>query len=292
MLCGIVLVLSMSLSFQSPAAGPPKTGRGDDTLKETARPNRKAADTPSSLPVPKPLNESHNSSSGPETDNGEHPVKIVSIPQVQIESRKDRYDKIVVLCTALLVLLGGFQVFYLWRTVIVARDAAVAARASADALINSERAWIMVDIEHHNDKWADRKVHMLEGSGWGGNTTSFFGVLVCRNEGKSPAWVDEKRAKFEIVDSLPDTPRLESTEIIQVGPEPIGIGEALPREVRSPWIPEAIGHQELGKISVVYGVVRYRDIFDRRHETVFGYRITPSGEFVRIENRPEYNKNT
>lgn len=43
---------------------------------------------------------------------------------------------------------------------------------------------------------------------------------------------------------------------------------------------------------VVYGIVKYRDIFDKLRETTFGYRITPSRELVRLEGKGEYNKYT
>jgi hypothetical protein len=183
--------------------------------------------------------------------------------------------------TRALVYVGILQALVLSLTVCVIRLQVMTTR-------DIERPWIIVDIEHDSDKWADRKTHILQGSGMAGDTSSFYGLLVCKNEGKSPAWIDEKRAKFEIVETLPEKPRLEAAEIVQIGPEPIGIGKVIPRA----WVPEAVGHQEIGKTSIVYGVVRYRDIFDKRHESIFGYRITPSGEFVRLENKPEYNKNT
>jgi hypothetical protein len=37
---------------------------------------------------------------------------------------------------------------------------------------------------------------------------------------------------------------------------------------------------------VIYGVVKYRDIFRRLHETTFGYKITPGRELVRLEGKP------
>src|SRR6267378_920920 len=162
----------------------------------------------------------------------------------------------------------------------------------ADALINSERAWVMVTVEWDTGKWTDGKAHVLEGSGSGGDTTGIYVVLTCRNEGKSPAWIEEKRAKFEIVDVLPHRPDLSSADFIQVGPEPIGIGNALPQTNHIAWQATARGHVGPGMHMVVYGEVTYRDIFDRLHETTFGYRITPGRELVRLENMREYNKNT
>jgi hypothetical protein len=163
-------------------------------------------------------------------------------------------------------------------------------QAQAAALVNSERAWVMVDVEWDSDKWADRQPHVLEGSGTGGDTTGIYVVLTCRNEGRSPAWIEEKRARFQIVDVLPDTPDLTTAEFIQAVPEPIGIGKALPHTNHISWQAIGTGHEGFGKMMVVYGVVKYRDIFDRPRETTFGYRITPSRELVRLEGKREYNK--
>jgi hypothetical protein len=161
-------------------------------------------------------------------------------------------------------------------------------QGQANALINSERAWVMVDVEWDTHKWADREAHVLEGSGTGGDTTGIYVVLTCRNEGRSPAWIEEKRARFQIVDALPDTPDLTSAEFVHARPEPIGVGKAN----KIPWQATATGHESPGKMMVVYGVVKYRDIFDKFRETTFGYRITPSRELVRLEGKRDYNKHT
>ena len=151
----------------------------------------------------------------------------------------------------------------------------------ADALINSERAWVMVTVEWYGE------AHVLEGSGTG-ETTGIYVVLNCSNEGRSPAWIEEKRARFQIVDALADTPELASAESVRAGPEPIGVGKTN----QIAWMATATGHESPGKMMVVYGVVKYRDIFDKLRETMFGYRITPSRELVRLEGKREYNKNT
>jgi hypothetical protein len=156
----------------------------------------------------------------------------------------------------------------------------------------SERAWVLASLEWDTSKWADGKGRVFEGSGTGGDTTAIYAVLSCRNEGNSPAWIEEKRAKFEIVSVLPPKPNLESAEFIQIGPEPIGVGNALPHTNQIAWQPEATGHVALGNMMVIYGVVKYRDIFDKLHETTFGYKITPNRELVRLEGMREYNKHT
>jgi hypothetical protein len=177
----------------------------------------------------------------------------------------------------------------------VAIRSADAAKASADAFINSERAWVMADIEHDSDKWSEHPkrngVRIVSGSGAGGDTICFYAQLVCRNEGRSPAWIDERRARFEIVDSLPTKPSLESAQFVEVGPTPLGSGSPPHKDE---WTAIAKGHIQTGQMAVVYGIVNYRDIFGRPRQTTFGYRITPSNELRRLEGEQyqEYNKNT
>lgn len=156
-----------------------------------------------------------------------------------------------------------------------------------------ERAWVMADVEPDSEKWRDRKLHVLQGSGTSGDSTAIYAVLVCTNAGKSPAWINETRAKFEIVETLPPTPNFESAEYVEASTIPLGMveGGAAPHTQRLPWTPTAVGHEELGKMSVIYGFVRYRDIFKRLHVTTFGYRII-HGQLKRLENYPEYNQNT
>ena len=179
-----------------------------------------------------------------------------------------------------LVLVGVVQTLVLAGTIFVIWKQLSTAR-------NAQRAWVMVDVEHNDKKWADGQVHVIEGSGTGGNTTAFYAILVCRNEGSSPGWIDEKRVKFEIVSSLPSRPDFESPQFNQAGPIPIGTAQ--PNAV--PFEPIAVGHQEDKKLTVIYGIVKYRDIFGKRRWTTFAYRIL-NGELRRLEGYPEYNKNT
>jgi hypothetical protein len=155
---------------------------------------------------------------------------------------------------------------------------------------NANRAWISVDIDWDRKRWSDGKFHLIDSSGTSGDHTVFEAVLVCRNEGKSPAWIDEKRAKCELFTEIPATPNLRATEIVQLGPEPIGIGQAIPHTSKIPMFMAGEGRFQEGKIIIVYGVVKYRDAFGS-YQTTFGYRIPPSGP-VRLEGHPKYNRNT
>jgi len=50
-------------------------------------------------------------------------------------------------------------------------------QVQADALINSERAWVMADVEWDTGKRVDGKAHVVEGSGTDGDTTGIY--IVC-----------------------------------------------------------------------------------------------------------------
>jgi hypothetical protein len=167
-----------------------------------------------------------------------------------------------------------------------ASDAANAALKSAQAVINSERAWVMVQIE-----W-------LAGSGSMLNTTlqpdearhyeTHASIrLKCTNEGKTIAWIDQKLACFQILKELPKQPDFSALEMLDCVPE---------------WV-RAQGRSELDvtltahgegdfAIPLVWGVVKYRDAFDGKHETTFGFRIRLDRKFERIAGIPEYNKYT
>jgi hypothetical protein len=145
------------------------------------------------------------------------------------------------------ILLG--TVYVIWKQVETAR--------------NAQRAWVMVDVERDDKKWADGKTHIVEGSTrvpngkgstTGGDTTSFYAVLVCKNEGNSPAWIEEKRAKFEIVSDLPSRPNFVSAQFVRAGPIPIGAGRALSQTDELDFIATAIGHQVQGKMALFMGL--------------------------------------
>jgi hypothetical protein len=169
-------------------------------------------------------------------------------------------------------------------------------RKQNSTAMNAQRAWVTVDVKHDDTKWADEKTHILKGTTYtsdgnggttGGDNTSFYAVLICKNEGSSPGWIEEKRARFEIVTSLPPGPELRSAQVIQTGPMPLGPGQT--DELR--FVPVAKGRQEEGKNAVIYGVVRYRDIFGKHRQTTFAYKLL-NNELSRLEGYPEYNRNT
>lgn len=127
------------------------------------------------------------------------------------------------------------------------------------------------------------------------STTSLMEVeLYCVNDGTSPAWITEKSARLVIVKQgeLPPKPILTPSDIIQSEIEPMGPR----RDSTFKW--DAIGegrHSPTTAATLIYGVVKYRDIFDKQRETWFCYQLTgykTQRKMARIPGSPEYNKST
>jgi len=182
-----------------------------------------------------------------------------------------------------LVILGFPTIFFVAWQAIATRQAAVAAQASTDVVINSERAWISADISFQTG------AHIFDGtSGNGSMTTGVYVELMCSNQGKSPAWIIEKRAAFRIVKELPQEPDMSSAEIIQHEPEPMAAGASSTYK----WSTVCEGRHGPHTCTLLYGIVKYRDIFEKERETRFGYFLTVNNELERLAKFPRYNLNT
>lgn len=159
-----------------------------------------------------------------------------------------------------------------------------------------ERAWILAEVQWDKGRWPDGKAHVLHGRssvmGAESTSTAVYVQLVCKNEGASPAWITEKRMGFAIGKDLPIRPALDMAEIIQSGREPLGIGNTDDPITKESTVSIGQGIADVGDVSVIYGVVKYEDIFGRQHTTMFGYRITPTNELKRLEGYAAYNYST
>ena len=213
--------------------------------------------------------------------NGEESIRVISIPKIVARAEKDTYDHALVICTGLLVIVGAFQIIFLWRTVNAARDNAQAAKLNAQALINSERAWVMADL-----RWRDRKRII------GLNTQKSLVDLdlFCENDGKTPAWITEARVRLELVDSVPPEPIFDPRrdgDFLEL--------RLIPMTVKGKQVFKVDcgcdGGWNSGKTKMIYGFVRYRDVFESNRESRFGYTFTPSDDLERITNS-KYNENT
>jgi hypothetical protein len=173
------------------------------------------------------------------------------------------------------------------RLIDEATKQSIAAKKSAEALINTERAWIMIELE-----WIPGYSGRVVGSQIEGGEQTFNTSAPIRfvytNEGKTIAWIDEKLACFQIVRELPKQPDCSALELLDPVPEWIPVkGRRILDETLS-----TQGQDDMGYMSVIWGVIRYRDAFNAKHETVFGFRITQDNSFERLAGLTEYNKTT
>jgi hypothetical protein len=283
--------------------GPPPQKAATDNPEKNAQSHQK----PTAQPVP-PV--SHDSTNGNQNQspektatNNEKSVRIVSTPKIQTESKKDFYDKALVVATWLLVFVGGFQILYLWLTVIATKDNAKAAFRNAQALINAERPWLVV-----NTFFKEKDLTLFH-----------FG---CRNQGNTPAKIISVSAELRFVDLLDNLPKPPIYSCPTTLPDLHLIVHTDSFEIEKGINPESFLSQNAEMRSLVYddrvflvyyGNVVYRDILyedssrEGEHETrwCFIYKpsaspkftqaaiavLNPTGTFVR-GGPNEYNKYT
>lgn len=162
--------------------------------------------------------------------------------------------------------------------------AAKAALGNAEAVISAERSWVMVELE---------RVPGIGGIATRGNglerpsyTTARF-RLKCINVGKTIAWIDEKSACLQICEKPSQKPNFNTLETLSVTPQWIESNGTRYSDERI----DGDGQEGIGLISVIWGIVKYRDAFGE-HRTTFGFRILPDDRLERLSGFPEYNQTT
>jgi hypothetical protein len=169
--------------------------------------------------------------------------------------------------------------------IFVAISTLKSALLNAHALINSERAWIMVFLQQRPPG-----PPYLASTGAEGITTHLMVSTKTRNSGRSPAWIVEEHYRFDILNSLDELPTYPGGMEVFKTFTPLSPGESGPEDTFQT-LPCAKPFDD-SKIMVVYGKVVYRDSFGPDKETYFGYRVHSTGRFERLSRHLEYNKAT
>jgi hypothetical protein len=191
-----------------------------------------------------------------------------------------------------LVLIGTLGICAAIRSLDILRVQTEATKASADAAVSAERAWIMVDLEKVPGV-GTIIVHgaTQEGSGPQRYSTSVRVRCVCSNQGKTPAKIIEKKMAVLLVTGnkpLPIEPELQ-IEILDPVPEYLQTRD----ESKQDWTLEVDGRQENGDMLIAYGIIRYTHLFSATEaHTTFGFRVTINNTFQRLTGYPKYNENT
>jgi hypothetical protein len=154
-----------------------------------------------------------------------------------------------------------------------AKMSAEAAKGAADALMNSERAWLVVDPDPRSEP-------QMYDYGAGPAPRNAF-IFQVSNAGKTPARIVESAAKYITLSSLDDlpprpdygTPQRENDIVIPCQREAPGSRTGLvflePSSVLAPREWGAIQRQE--KFVYAYGRYKYLDASGRDFRTAFGF---------------------
>ena len=167
------------------------------------------------------------------------------------------------------------------RSAEAANKSADAAGKNADALINAERAWVMAEID-----WTDSTRVVEQATTDGAVRSGAHLTLTCKNDGRTPAWITVTQARMQIADHVPvfeearkalSSEGVKGGSLMELCTEPLNVAGTFTREF---WL-QCDGKQASGKV-VVYGCVTYRDIFNPKRTTWFGYTINRKQELRRI----------
>ncbi len=105
--------------------------KGSSHIEKSADNNKDSTNPFAPAPVQLKSNENTTQSTGVTKQNVAHRMGVDG--PVSISSIKDWWDKLLVVFTGIIVFVGGFQIFYLWKTVKATNENALAAKAAADA---------------------------------------------------------------------------------------------------------------------------------------------------------------
>ncbi len=223
-------------------------------------------------------------------------VTVAKVPPVSISPGLT--DKLAVIFSGVLVVIGGFGVFYAYRTlraiqgqlaaikdagiqtdqiILNAEKLAQSAKASADAallnaqgVVNAERAWITGSVGENSYRL------------FGNPTIIPAFELSLKNSGRTPGIVFRMAMKFEkrqTLDDLPPEPPLDISSIFEMGRTLIirddpAISLTAPIDGRERLTPEdwaAVRDRKL--FLVVYGFIEYTNVikpdFANPHKTSF-----------------------
>lgn len=143
------------------------------TVTPNAQTNQRRAQQPARFPNSQTAQPQRDPTASVTPNSNEQTVRVTAAPPISVQSKKDKWDIALVIFTGLLVIVGAFQIIFLWRTVGATHANAIAARDNAKALIASERAWLHGDLV---------KREILTG------VTPRYSLVVT-NQGKTPAQV-------------------------------------------------------------------------------------------------------
>jgi CspA family cold shock protein len=174
------------------------------------------------------------------------------------------------------------------KNAAAARDTAAIAKLSTEAMVNSERAWVLAELGW----W--QSAHVLVGTssvrgGEATDSTTVFLKLTCRNEGRSPAWIDRVSGGCAIVDGVSVVTNRDKYNAGNYGPMgALGAGKESSMSLEL----TCRGHRKDNEFISVFVLVVYHDILGLTRETGVGYSVHQNGDIHRQDGLPERQTNT
>lgn len=152
---------------------------------------------------------------------------------------------------------------------------------------NAERAWVMTALDWpKSDQLRVVYSASREREGPRIEQTIVNVMLHCKNEGRSPAFVDKIEAYGQIVNALKDlTPPGQGKEVIPFGPIAPGKSGVRIIQLTCP------GHLKDDQLFSIFVLVEYRDIFGQRRITTCGYTVMDHNLYLQ-DTLPDRNKLT
>jgi hypothetical protein len=184
------------------------------------------------------------------------------------------------------------QIEVMQRSADASKDAAIAAKASADAIVNVERPWLLVTRINY--------IVLPKSQPSGENQNTSLMHVTVKNFGKSPAWLTNHGGTFTTVPKDKDLPRepvyrtLEPLEtwgfVLTPGEEKTYL--EIPHDTKTMVNDEFTDALE-GRLKwFVFGFINYRDSFEHVRETRFCYILSRSHQFIASDAPPKYNQHT
>jgi hypothetical protein len=166
---------------------------------------------------------------------------------------------------------------------------ALAAKTTAESVVNAERAWIMGELSW----WENSRLRISQlSSTIQSQTVERTAValkLTCKNEGKSPAWIDNVYGHLESFSTASELGAPNRVDGRNFGPMgPLGAGRERSQSLDLTCPAKMKDEDYLA----VYVVIEYRDIFGVKRETFLGHALDAHGNIGRQDALPERNRNT
>ena len=250
------------MSGQAPRAAQDESPKRIETNTENK--NNSAPHSPPSAVDQKTAVKNQGEGAKITTDDDNHPIKVMSLPEVFIKSNKDGWDKALVILTGLIVVVGGFQIYFLWGTVTATRDNAATARASADMAVAAMRQWVEIKNWSH-----EYKVRGDDGS------QELWVTFVATNPTKLPFWLMSTKTRS------PWGEHMEAHKILLTPNEPytVDFGPIPLDEKRRD------AYLKNGLATTVFGYIVIEDCFEENRDQIFTglLHCTQTGTTFRAE---------